>query len=110
MSFRRVTVLAVVLSCLHLENVGNDAVNGDITYQTCEEELLCDAGVHEPQGWETSQDTGQPAKTNPAIPAELSLSPLFCSRCFESSLAFRITVLRRKSDFSLDIKCASLTE
>lgn len=96
MSFCRVTVLAVVLSCLHLENVGNDAVNGDITYQTSEEQLLCDAGVHEPQGWETSQDTGQPAKTNPAIPAELSLSPLFC---FESSLAFCITILRRKKLF-----------
>lgn len=101
MSFRRVTVLAVVLSCLHLENVGNDAVNGDITYQTSEEELLCDAGVHEPQGWETSQDTGQPAKTNPAIPAELSLSPLSCSRCFQSSLAFCITEKKKVFQFVL---------
>lgn len=54
MSFCRVRVLAVILSCLHLENIGNDAVNRDITYQACEEELLCDTGVHETQGGETS--------------------------------------------------------
>lgn len=58
-----VRVLAVIFSCLHLQNVGNDAVNGDVTYQAGEEELLCDAGVHESQGWETCQYTGQPGKT-----------------------------------------------
>lgn len=63
MSVCRVGVLAVILSRLHLQDVGNDAVNRDVTYQAGEEELLCDAGVHEAQGWETSQDTGQPGET-----------------------------------------------
>lgn len=63
MSFCRVTVLAAIFSCLHLENIRNDAVNRDVTYQACEEELLCDTGVHETQGWETSQDAGQSGKT-----------------------------------------------
>lgn len=62
-----VRVLAVVLSCLHLEYVGNDAVDGDVTDQTCEEELFRDAGVHEAEGRETGQDTGQPAETNPRL-------------------------------------------
>lgn len=57
-----VRVLAVILSRLHLEDVGNDAVNGDVTYQASEEELLCDARVHEAQRRETSQDTGQPGR------------------------------------------------
>lgn len=64
MSFCRVRVLAVILSRLHLEDVGNDAVNRDITYQASEKELLCDARVHEAQGWETSQDAGQPGETS----------------------------------------------
>lgn len=59
-----VRVLAVIFSCLHLQNVGNDAVNGDVTYQAGEKELLCNAGVHESQGWQTCQYTGQPGKTN----------------------------------------------
>lgn len=42
-----VRVLAVIFSCLHLQNVGNDAVDGDVTYQAGEKELLRDAGVHE---------------------------------------------------------------
>lgn len=58
-----VRVLAVIFSCLHLQDVGNDAVNGDVTYQAGEKELLCDAGVHESQGWETCQYAGQPGKT-----------------------------------------------
>lgn len=58
-----IRVLAVIFSCLHLQNVGNDAINGDVTYQAGEKELLCDAGVHESQGWETCQYTGQPGKT-----------------------------------------------
>lgn len=58
-----VRVLAVIFSRLHLQNVGNDAVNGDVTYQASEKELLCDAGIHESQGWETCQYTGQPGKT-----------------------------------------------
>lgn len=62
-SFCMVRVLAVIFSCLHLQNVGNDAVDGDITYQASEKELLCDAGVHETQGWETRQYTRQPGKT-----------------------------------------------
>lgn len=62
-SFCMVRVLAVIFSCLHLQNIGNDAVNGDITYQAGEKELLCDARVHESQGWETCQYTGQPGKT-----------------------------------------------
>lgn len=60
-------VLAVVLGRLHLEDVGNDAVDGDVTDQACEEELFRDAGVHEAEGWETSQDTGQPAETKPRL-------------------------------------------
>lgn len=62
-SFRMIRVLAVIFSCLHLQNVGNDAINGDVTYQAGEKELLCDVGVHESQGWETCQYTGQPGKT-----------------------------------------------
>lgn len=58
-----IRVLAVIFSCLHLQNVGNDAINGDVTYQAGEKELLCDVGVHESQGWETCQYTGQPGKT-----------------------------------------------
>lgn len=57
-----VRVLAVIFSCLHLQNVGNDAVDGDVTYQAGEKELLCDAGVHEAQGWEARKYTGQSRK------------------------------------------------
>lgn len=64
LSFSGFRILAVILSRLHLEDVGNDAVNSDVTYQAGEEKLLCDAGVHEAQGRETSQDTGQPEETN----------------------------------------------
>lgn len=70
MSASGVTVLAVVLGCLHLEYVGNDAVDGDVADQACEEELFRDAGVHEAEGGETSQDAGQPAETKPQ-PLEL---------------------------------------
>ena len=79
-SFCRIRVLAVVLGRLHLEDVRNDAVNRDVTYQASEEELLCDARVHEAQGWETSQDTGQPGETNrqQILQSHLDISCLLC--------------------------------
>lgn len=61
-----VAVLAVVLGRLHLEDVRNDAVDGDVTNQAGEEELLRDGRVHEAQGGETSQDAGQPGDTRGA--------------------------------------------
>lgn len=73
-------VLAVVLSCLHLEYVGNDAVDGDVTDQACEEELFRNAGVHEAEGWETSQDTGQPAETKQRLVEFFSLHPFLKAR------------------------------
>lgn len=118
MSFCRVTVLAVVLCCLHLENVGNDAVNRDITYQASEEKLLSDAGVHEAQGWETSQDTGQPGKTKCSHQLPNSLSaifgkgnfisisqtetiPAFIVRCSPASLSTELNIQFKGFDFIL---------
>ena len=64
MLFCGIRVLAVIFSRLHLEDVGNYTVNGDVTYQASEEELLCDTRVHEAQGGETSQDTGHPGEAD----------------------------------------------
>ncbi len=81
-------VLAVILSRLHFEDVGNDAVNRDVTYQASEEELLCDAGVHEAQGRETSQDPGQPGGKNTTIPAKSSWYPVYMFGVFFANKMF----------------------
>lgn len=60
-----IRVLAVVLGRLHLKDVGNDAVDGDVSYQASEEELFCDAGVHEPQRRQSGQDPSQSEKQKP---------------------------------------------
>ena len=47
LSFQRARVLTVVICGLHLQDVWNDAVYGDIPYESGKEELLCDVGVHQ---------------------------------------------------------------
>ena len=53
--------LAVVLCRLHLQDVRDNAVDGYVPDEAREEQLLCDVGTHQSQGWETQQDPGQSA-------------------------------------------------
>lgn len=54
--------LAIVLCCFHFENVGDDAVNGDISNEPSKEQFLGDAGAHQPQRGQANQDPGQPGR------------------------------------------------
>lgn len=52
--------LAVVVGGLHLEDVGDDAVDLHVPDEAGEEELLGDGGADQPEGRETQQQLGQP--------------------------------------------------
>lgn len=52
--------LAVVVGGLHLEDVGDDAVDLHVPDEAGEEQLLCDGGADQPEGRETQQQLGQP--------------------------------------------------
>lgn len=52
--------LAVVVGGLHLEDVGDDAVDLHVADEAGEEELLGDGGADQPEGRETQQQLGQP--------------------------------------------------
>lgn len=59
---RRASYLTIVLCCFHFENVGDYAVNGNISNETCEKQFLGDAGAHQPERWQANEDPGQPEK------------------------------------------------
>lgn len=59
---RRASDLAIVLCCFHFEDVGDDAVNGDVSDEPGKEQFLGDAGAHQPQRGQAHQDPGQPAR------------------------------------------------
>lgn len=52
--------LAVVVGGLHLEDVGDDAVNLHVPDEAGKEQLLGDGGADQPQGRQTQQQLGQP--------------------------------------------------
>lgn len=52
--------LAVVVGGLHLEDVGDDAVDLHVADEAGEEQLLGDGGADQPEGRETQQQLGQP--------------------------------------------------
>lgn len=52
--------LAVVVSGLHLEDIGDDAVDLYVPDEAGEEQLLGDGGTDQPESRETQQQLGQP--------------------------------------------------
>lgn len=56
--------LAVVISGLHFQDVGDDAVNLHVANEASEKQLLCYCCTYEPKGWETQQQLGQPVKND----------------------------------------------
>lgn len=58
----RPRALAVVVGGLHLEDVGDDAVDLNVPNEAGKEQLLCDGGADQPEGRETQQQLGQPGR------------------------------------------------
>lgn len=72
--------LAVVVGGLHLEDVGDDAVDLHVPDEAGEEELLCDGGADEPEGRETQQQLGQPGGETKCCRAVRNVRRLNCCR------------------------------
>lgn len=65
--------LAVVICGLHLEDIGDDAVDLNVTNESSEEQLLCDRCTDEPQGREPQQQLGQPIAVFRVGPGDIVL-------------------------------------
>lgn len=51
---RRASYLTIIFRCFHFENVGDYAVNGNISNETCEKQFLGDARAHQPECWQAN--------------------------------------------------------
>lgn len=51
---RRASYLTIIFCCFHFENVGDYAVNGNISNETCEKQFLGDARAHQPECWQAN--------------------------------------------------------
>lgn len=54
--------LGVVVCCLHAQNVRDDAVNLNISNQSCEEQLLSDGCTHQPKSRQPEKKSRKSAK------------------------------------------------